>query len=144
MEVGVQDVLGVPPLAQPAPRQSYAPMAGKSTPSSHEPPCQRNQAPVTLINSGRIKGGGRDGSKRMIQRLNEENARQENAVLSTWGWCKQGWPHLSQTTDHWKRPCSLSFTVFNKYLFNFIKRLFRGHPWDQSNCPPNRGWAGIC
>ena len=82
MEVGVQDVQGVPPLAQPAPRQSYTPMAGKPSLSSHEPPRQWNQAPVTLINSGRIKGG-RDGGKRMIQRLNEENGRQENDVRST-------------------------------------------------------------
>ena len=144
MEVGVQDVQGVPPLAQPAPRQSYAPMVGKAVPSSNEPPCQWNQAPVTLINSGRIKGE-RDGSKRMIQRLNKENGQQENAVLSTWRWCKQGQPHLSQMTDHWNCQCSLLLTVLNKYLFiNFIKLLFRGHPWDQSNCPPNRGWAGIC
>ena len=60
------------PLAQPAPRQSYAPVAGKPVPSSREPPHQWNQAPVTLINSGRIKGAGGDGGKRMIQRLNEE------------------------------------------------------------------------
>jgi len=58
-------------------------MAGKPAPSSHEPAGQWKQAPVTLINSGRIKGG-RDGGKRMIQRLNEENGRHENTVLSTW------------------------------------------------------------
>ena len=119
MEVGARDVQGFPPLAQPAPRQSYAPMAGKPAPSSHEPPRQWNQAPVTLINSGRIKGG-RDGGKRMIQRLNEENGRHENTVLSTWRWCKQGWPRLSQTTDRWPRPRSLLLTVLNKYLFNLI------------------------
>ena len=56
--MGARDVQGLPPLAQPAPRQSYAPMAGKPVPSSHEPPRQWNQAPVTLINRGRIKGGG--------------------------------------------------------------------------------------
>ena len=82
MEVGARGVQGLPPMARPAPRQSYAPMAGKPAPSSHEPPRQGNQAPVTLINSGRIKGG-RDGGKRMIQRLNEENGRHENTVLST-------------------------------------------------------------
>ena len=38
VEVGARDVKGLPSLAQPAPRQSYAPMAGKPTPSSHEPP----------------------------------------------------------------------------------------------------------
>ena len=95
------------------------------------------------FNSGRIKGG-RDGGKRMIQRLNEENGRQENDVRSTRRWCKHGRPSLSQTTDCWKRLCSLSLTVLYKYLFNFIKLLFRGHLWDQGKNPPNRGWAGIC
>ena len=52
---------------------------------------------------------GRDGGKRMIQRINEENGHQENTVLSTWRWCKQG------------RPRCLLLTVLNKYLFNFIK-----------------------
>ena len=37
MEVGARDVRGLPVLAQPAPRQSYAPMASKPAPSSHEP-----------------------------------------------------------------------------------------------------------
>ena len=40
MEVGARDVLGLPPLAQLAPRQSYAPMPVKPMPSSHEPPRQ--------------------------------------------------------------------------------------------------------
>ena len=84
-----------------------------------EPPCQRNQAPVTLINSGRIKGGEGWG-KRMIQRLNEENCRHKNTVLSTWRWCKQGWPRLSQTTDRWPCSHSLLLTLLNKYLFNLI------------------------
>ena len=86
MEVGARDVQGLLPLAQPAPRQSYAPMAGKPALSSHEPPRQWNQAPVTLIYQWMNKEGGRgrDGGKRMIQRLNEENGRQANAVLSTW------------------------------------------------------------
>ena len=84
MEVGARDVQGLPPMAQPAPRQSYAPMAGKPGPSSHEPPRQWNQAPVTLIQQWKNKGGGRDGGKRMIQGLNEENGHQENTVLSTW------------------------------------------------------------
>jgi len=47
--VGAQDVQGLPLLAQPAPRQSYAPMAGKPTPSSREPSRQWNQAADTLI-----------------------------------------------------------------------------------------------
>ena len=64
--------------------------------------------------------GGRDGGKRMIQRLNEENGRHENTVLSTWRWCKQGWPRLSQTTDCWPCPHSFLLTVSNKYLFNLM------------------------
>ena len=56
--------------------------------------------------------------KRMIQRLNEENGRHENTVLSTWRWCKQGWLRLSQTTDRWPRSRSLLLTLLNKYLFN--------------------------
>ena len=49
VEVGAQPVQGLQPLAQPASRQSYAPMAGKPALSSHEPPRQWNLAPVTLI-----------------------------------------------------------------------------------------------
>ena len=68
--MGVQDVQGLTPLAQPAPRQSYAPIASKRTPSSHiEPPRQWNQVPVTLIYQWKNERG-RDGGKRMIQRLN--------------------------------------------------------------------------
>ena len=119
MEVGARDVQWFPPLAQPAPRQSYAPMAGKPAPSSHEPPRQWNQAPVTLIYRWKNKGEGRDGGKRMIQRLNEESDRQENTVLSTWRWCKQAYLRLSQTADRWPRPRSSLLTVLNK--FNFIK-----------------------
>ena len=37
MEVGGQDVQGIPLLAQPSPRQSYAPMNGKPVPSNQEP-----------------------------------------------------------------------------------------------------------
>ena len=47
------------------------------------PPCQWNQVAVTLIYQWKNRGG-RDGGKKMIQRLNEESGRQENAVLSTW------------------------------------------------------------
>ena len=115
VEVGAWDVQGLPPMAQPAPRQSYASMAGKPAPSCHKPPRQWNQAPVTLIYQWK-GGGGRDGGKRMIQRLNEESGRQENAVLSTGRWCKQGRPLLSQTTDRWPRPLSLLLTVLNKYF----------------------------
>ena len=49
VEVGARPVQGLQPLVQPAPRQSYAPMAGKPALSSHEPPRQWNLAPVTLI-----------------------------------------------------------------------------------------------
>ena len=124
MEVGARDVQGLPCLAQLAPRQSYVSMAGKPMPSSHEPPCQWNQAPVTLIYQWKNKGG-RDGGKRMIQRLNEESGCQENAVLRTWQWCNQGLPCLSQTTDCWPHLHSSSLTVLNK--FNFIKRFLRLH-----------------
>ena len=70
---------GASTLAKPAPTQSYAPMAGKPAPSSHEPPCQCNQAPVTLIYQWKkIKGGGVGmWGKRMILRLNEESGHQE-------------------------------------------------------------------
>ena len=120
MEVGAQDIQGLPLLAQPAPRQSYVSMAGKLMPSSHEPPRQCNQAPVTLIYQWKNKGG-RDGGKRMILRLNKESGHQENVVLSAWRWCKQGCPRLSQTTDHWPRLYSSLLTVLNK--FNFIERF---------------------
>ena len=61
MEVGVRDVQGLPLLTKPATGPSYTPMAGKPAPSSHEPPCQWNQVPVTLINQWNSKGGGRIG-----------------------------------------------------------------------------------
>ena len=64
--------------AQPAPRQSYASMAGKPMPSCHEPPHQWNQAPVTLIYQWKNNGGS-GGHKTMIQRLNEESGHEENA-----------------------------------------------------------------
>ena len=52
----------------------------------HEPPCQlgtcRTDKSVPS-STGKMKGGGWDGGKRMIQRLNKESARQENVVLST-------------------------------------------------------------
>ena len=89
-------------------------------PPAMSPHANGTRHPSHWFNSGRIKGG-RDGGKRMIQRLNEENGRHENTVLSTWRWCKQGWPRLSQTTDRWPRPRSLLLTLLNKYLFNRIK-----------------------
>ena len=67
MEVGARDVQALPPLEQPSPGQSYAPMAGKPAPSSHEPTRQWNQAPATLIyqwkNKGEGGGGGMMGVK---------------------------------------------------------------------------------
>ena len=63
VDVGAWDVQGLPPMAQPAHRQSYAPMAGKPAPSCHEPPGQWNQAPVTLIYRNKGGGGGRKGVK---------------------------------------------------------------------------------
>jgi len=38
----------------------------------------------TDLSVGNMVGGARDGCKRMIQRLDEENGHQENTVLSTW------------------------------------------------------------
>ena len=57
VEVGARDVQGLPLLAKPAPRQNYAPMAGKPAPSSHEPPRQWNQLPVTQIYQWKNKAG---------------------------------------------------------------------------------------
>ena len=66
--MGARDVQGLPLFAQLAPRQSYASMAGKPTPSSHKSPRQWNQVPVTLIcqceNLG-VGGGGEMGVKQM-------------------------------------------------------------------------------
>ena len=76
---------------------------------------------VTPLWLARGGGGGGMGIKKMIQRLNEENGRHENSVLSTWRRCKQGWPRLNQTTDRWPRSRSLLLTLLNKYLFNLIK-----------------------
>ena len=71
-------------------------------------------------NSKKKKKQRESDGKRMIQRLNEENGRHENTVLSTWRWCKQGWPCLSQTTDRRPGLRSLLLTLLNKYLFNLI------------------------
>ena len=69
MEVGARDVQGLPLFAQLAPKQSYASMAGKPTPSSHKSARQWNQVPVTLIcqwkNLGVGGGGGEMGVKQM-------------------------------------------------------------------------------
>ena len=94
---------------------------GASTCFHPRPPAMSPHAngtthPSHWFNSGRIKGAEGWG-KRMIQRLNEENGRRENTVLSTWRRCKQGWPRLSQTTDRLPRSRSL---LLNKYLFNLI------------------------
>ena len=56
MKVGVQDDEGLALLLQSALKQCYALMAGKLKPSSHEPPHQWNQAPVTMIYKRKIKG----------------------------------------------------------------------------------------
>ena len=89
--------------------------------------------------------------KRMIQRLNEESGRQENVVLSTWRWCKQGWLRLSQTTDRWLRPRSSLLTVLDKFNFitiiqpvkiekkiYFLEKKQGGHPtgWSAGNWFP--------
>ena len=82
-------------------------------------PWLANPRPPTM--SPHANGARRHGGKRMIKRLNEENGSHENTVLSTWRWCKQGWPRLNQTTDRWPRSRSLLLTLLNKYLFNLIK-----------------------
>ena len=89
---------GLPLLAQPALRQSYAPIPGKTSPSSHEPPGQWNQATVTVI----------------YQWKNKASSLQENAVLSTWRWCSTA--DCNEPND-WPR--SLLLTVLN-ILFNLI------------------------
>ena len=45
---------------QPAPRLKNAPMAGTTLQPSHEPPrtSDKKQAPITLKNSAKKKGGG--------------------------------------------------------------------------------------
>ena len=88
----------LPLLAQPALRQSYAPIAGKTSPFSHEPPRQWNQATVTVI----------------YQWKNKASSLQENAVLSTWRWCSTA--DCNEPND-WPR--SLLLTVLN-ILFNLI------------------------
>ena len=65
--------------------------------------------------------GGKKVKDCLVTFKNEENGRYENTVLSTWRWCKQGWPRLSQTTDRWPRSRSLLLTLLKKYLFNLIK-----------------------
>ena len=116
MEVGARDVQGLPPWhSQPLDRVA-PPWLANPRPPAMSPHANGTRHPSHWFNSGRIKGG-RDGGKRMIPRLNEENGRQENTVPSTWKWCKQGWPRLSQTTDRWPRPRSLLLTVLN-ILFN--------------------------
>ena len=64
MEMGARDVQGLPLLAQLAPRQSYAFMAGKPAPSSHKSPRQCNQVLVTLICQWKNKGVGGGGRNR--------------------------------------------------------------------------------
>ena len=119
VEVGARDVQGLPPWhSQPLDRVA-PPWLANPHPPAMSPHANGTRHLSHWFNSGRIKGG-RDGGKRMIPRLNEENGRQENTVLSTWKWCKQGWPCLSQTTDRWPRPRSLLLTVLN-ILFNLIK-----------------------
>ena len=71
MEVGARDVKGLALLAKPAPRRSYAPMADKPRLPATNP--QGN---------GTRGGGGRDGGKRMIQRLIEDRDRQKTLYLA--------------------------------------------------------------
>ena len=61
VEVGARDVQGLPLLAHPTPRQSYAPIAIEPVPSSYEPPCQWYQSPVKQIYQWKNKGGRGEG-----------------------------------------------------------------------------------
>ena len=81
--------------------KSYALMAGKPVPSSHELPCQQTQAPVTLIYQWQSEREGVVG-KYMIQRLNEvSDSRKWCAkhveLMQAYGWPLQ-LPDLA--TDH--------------------------------------------
>ena len=55
--VGTRDVLGLLLLAQPAPAQSYAFLACKSTPLSHKPLCLQCQATITVTNQWKSNRG---------------------------------------------------------------------------------------
>ena len=105
-EMGGWDVQGFPPMAQPAPRQSYTPMAGKPTPSTHEPPRQWNQTPVTMIYQWKNKGGGMGGkewskgeTKRVAARKTLYWAHGSDASKADSVWAKQ------LTGDHALAPC---------------------------------------
>ena len=80
-------------------RQSYAFMAGKRAPSSHESPGKWNQEPVTLI-----IGGG---------------------VGKSPVWCIQDWPRLRHYTDRWPttRWRALLLTALNFIQFH-VKYIF--------------------
>lgn len=55
--VGTRDVLGLLLLAQPAPAQSYAFLACKSTPLIHKPLCLQCQATITVTNQWKSNRG---------------------------------------------------------------------------------------
>ena len=80
-------------------RQSYAFMAGKPAPSSHESPGKWNQEPVILIIGGGV-------GKSSI-------------------WCIQGWPRLRHYTDRWPttRWRALLLTTLNFIQFH-VKYIF--------------------
>ena len=77
MEVGALDVRGFHFWhRQPLDRVTSPWLANPSPPAmSPQTNGTRHQAPVTLIYHWKSKGG-RDGGKRMIQRLNEESGHQ--------------------------------------------------------------------
>ena len=58
VEVGVRDVQGLPPMAQPALRQSYATMAGKPAPPAMSPHANGTRHLSHSFISARRKGGG--------------------------------------------------------------------------------------
>ena len=52
----------------------------------------------TLIYQWKSKRG-KGWRENTIQRLNKASGLHESNVLSTWSWCKQGWPCLHHHTD---------------------------------------------
>ena len=83
--MGARDVQGLPLLAQLAPRQSYASMAGKPAPSSRKSQRQCNQVLVTLICQWKNKGGG---GGRDRGRTNDLKAK------------RREWPPGKRCTEH--------------------------------------------
>ena len=61
--------------------------------------------------------GGRGGQKNDPKAKWRERPP-ENAVLSSWSWCKQGWPRLRHPNDRWPttRACAPSCELRKKFI----------------------------